>query len=157
MRIVAAAAVLLVVSGCLHGPAATAGRVVVSFGSHSAGAEIAADKGTRETGLMGRRELGKDAGMLFLFPTTQNCLPSCFYMKDTLIPLSIAFMSRTRRDAYVVVGVLDMQPCTTPRCQLYGPGEPFDAALETNLGWLQAAGVGKGTNARIRGTLPNPT
>jgi uncharacterized membrane protein (UPF0127 family) len=159
MRVVAAGAAVLILIGCSHGPAAPAGGVVVSFGSHKLGAEVAADDNARAKGLMFRRELGKDAGMLFVFPSTQTCPAGklCgFWMKNTLIPLSIAFMSRRGPDSYAVIAVIDMQPCTTPRCTVYNPGAPYDATLETNLGWLEAAGVAKGAVARIRGSLPNP-
>jgi hypothetical protein len=133
--------------------------VVVTFGSHAVTAEVAADKEARATGLMARRHLDRDSGMLFLFPGPQVCPKSCFWMKDTLIPLSIAFLQRTGAASFRVVGVVDMQPCraaVSADCPEYGPRLAYDAALEVNLGWLKAAGVADGSTAEVSGNLPNP-
>lgn len=160
---------LIAVAACSRGPARdtrasatpspAALSVVVSFGPHAVSAEVAADEEARATGLMGRRQLGADAGMLFLFPARQKCPRSCFWMKDTLIPLSIAFLERTGAVSFRVVGVVDMQPCraaASADCPEYGPRLPYDAALEVNLGWLKAAGVADGSTAEVSGNLPNP-
>ena len=53
-----------------------------------------------------------------------------FWMKDTLIPLSIAFFGRDGR----LEAILDMKPCRRQPCRLYDPGVPYWGALEVNLG-----------------------
>ena len=83
----------------------------------------------REHGLMGRTSLGPTEGMVFIFdgPTQE-----LFWMKDTLIPLSIAFWD----DAGTIVGIRDMDPCTADPCPTYASPEPYVGALEVNLGFF---------------------
>lgn len=82
----------------------------------------------RARGLMEVEEMPEDAGMVFLFdPPTQ----SGFWMKNTLIPLDIAFLLNDR-----VSEVLQMQPCDRDPCPIYRPQEPYDGAVEANLGVL---------------------
>ncbi len=75
--------------------------------------EAADTPAEREHGLMGRTSLDTDEGMVFLFdgPTDGS-----FWMKDTLIPLSIAFWDEDGR----IVGIRDMDPCTEDPCPTYG-------------------------------------
>ena len=91
--------------------------------------EIAETEATREVGLMGRADLAPDAGMVFLF---EDPFQGGFWMKNTLIPLSIAFWDTNGR----IVGILDMQPCETDTCPTYAPQKPYVGAVETNLGYL---------------------
>lgn len=111
-------------------------------------AEVAATAQTRSTGLMNRASLAESAGMLFLFrePVRVN-----FYMKDTLIPLDIAFIGRG-----IVLEIRTMEPCpaATERCPLTIPRATYEMALEVNAGTLKEAGVGPGTPVRIEGELP---
>lgn len=97
--------------------------------------EIADTDASRQRGLMGRTELAEGEGMVFLFdgPTTAS-----FWMKDTLIPLSISFWDAERK----VVAVLDMEPCESEPCQLYGPDRPYVGAVEVALGGLEGVRVG---------------
>ena len=83
----------------------------------------------REHGLMGRTSLGPTEGMVFIFdgPTQE-----LFWMKDTVIPLSIAFWD----DAGTIVGIRDMDPCTADPCPTYASPEPYVGALEVNLGFF---------------------
>ena len=135
-------------------PTAPPGGIVVRFGTHDLGAEVAATPQARARGLMFRRSLGRDAGMIFLFPVASR---GGFWMKNTLIPLSIAFMARTAPATYRVITVLDMQPCRTAVCPSYSPGAPFDAAVEAPLGWYESRGVGAGAVAKVvRGREPKP-
>jgi uncharacterized membrane protein (UPF0127 family) len=96
----------------------------------------------REHGLMGVSHLAKDEGMVFLFdgPTRAS-----FWMKDTLVPLSVAFWNRTG----TVVDVLDMQPCASDPCPLYAPNGTYTTALEMNLGWFHQHGVRIGDHAEF--------
>jgi uncharacterized membrane protein (UPF0127 family) len=67
-------------------------------------------------------------------------------MKDTLVPLSIAFVDESGH----VIDVLDMQPCETDACPSYGIDEPFVLAIEANLGWFDEHGVGAGDRAELQ-------
>lgn len=109
-------------------------------------AEVAATPSDRERGLMHRREIPRGTGMLFVFPSAGR---RGFWMKDTLVPLTILFI-RDRR----VVEIRDMQPCLKTPCPLTTPDDPYDMALEVPLG---AGGrVGPGAVVSISGLLPTP-
>jgi uncharacterized protein len=97
----------------------------------------------RREGLMGVEDLPDDEGMAFLF---DEPVSSTFWMKDTLIPLSIAFVGEDDR----VVGVLDMQPCEADPCPSYGVDEPYVLAIEANLGWFREHSVETGDSAELR-------
>jgi uncharacterized protein len=111
-------------------------------------AEVAATPQQRSTGLQNRPSLPPDGGMLFIFrePVRVN-----FYMKDTLIPLDIAFIGRG-----IVLEIRSMVPCpeNTERCPLTIPAATFEMALEVNPGTFSKAGVGPGTPVRVDGDLP---
>jgi uncharacterized membrane protein (UPF0127 family) len=91
--------------------------------------EIAETQGDRATGLMGRASLAPDAGMVFLFDEPTD---GTFWMKDTLIPLSIAFWDTNGR----IGAILDMEPCERDPCPLYDPGVTYVGAVEVNQGWF---------------------
>jgi uncharacterized protein len=93
-------------------------------------------------GLMGVDVLPADEGMAFVFDEPSG---STFWMKDTLVPLSIAFVDANGR----VIGVRDMQPCKADPCPTYGIGEPYVLAIEANLGWFEEAGVEVGDHAEL--------
>ncbi len=90
-------------------------------------------------GLMNVSDLPEGTGMLFVFPEEKM---GSFWMKDTLIPLDIAFFDANRR----LVGSLTMVPCTTDPCATYSPGEAFKFAVEANEG----AFAGLAPPARLR-------
>ena len=104
--------------------------------------EVADSKGERARGLMGRAELADDAGMVFVFPTDST---SAFWMKDTLIPLSIAFYDKSG----TIVRILDMEPCTRDPCTLYDPEASYRGALEVNRGAFERWGVREGDVLRL--------
>jgi uncharacterized protein len=114
--------------------------------------EVAADPATRTRGLMGRREVPEGTGMVFLYPTD---VAESYWMKNTLVPLSIAFVAADGR----VVSVAEMTPCTADPCPSYAPAGPYRYAVELAAGAFDAAGVGAG--ARVvpvdPATLPEPT
>jgi uncharacterized membrane protein (UPF0127 family) len=93
--------------------------------------EVAQTPEERNRGLMGRKHLGKDEGMLFIFETEDY---HGFWMKDTLIPLSIAFIDKDSR----VVGITDMKPLTL---NSHLPPKPALYALEMNKGWFSSNGI----------------
>ncbi len=105
--------------------------------------EIADTPEERQPGLMGRTRLPEHRGMAFLEdgPTTGT-----FWMKDTLIPLSIAFWDESGR----IVDILDMQPCHADPCRTYGPDVPYVGAVEVNEGWFRDHGVQAGDHVELR-------
>jgi uncharacterized protein len=96
--------------------------------------EVADSTEEREVGLMNRESLRADAGMIFLF---DEDTASAFWMKDTLIPLSIAFADAEG----TIVSILDMEPCEADPCTLYDPGVTYRSALEVNQGAFDDWGV----------------
>ena len=99
--------------------------------------EIAADPAARARGLMGRRDVPEGTGMIFLYPED---VAEAFWMKNTLVPLSIAFVAADGR----VVSVAEMTPCEADPCPSYAPAGPYRYAVELTAGAFPAAGVGKG-------------
>lgn len=128
---------------------------VVTFTEHGTATqvrvEIADTEPSREVGLMCRRELDTDAGMLFKF---EDLTQAPFWMKDTLIPLSIAFLDNRWR----VVGILDMRvapdPSNPPPTDLWQPTRPYRYALEVNQGFFKAHGLD--AHAQVRFTPADP-
>jgi uncharacterized protein len=104
--------------------------------------EIAETPSQREQGLMHREELPADEGMVFLFDEEQT---SGFWMKNTLIPLSIAFYDTDG----VIVRILDMEPCAADPCTVYEPGAPYRGALEVNAGAFRRWGVEAGDRVTL--------
>ncbi len=163
MRRAFAWAVFLVVfvlaSGCAKKnpaaaiPTAPPGGALVAFRKQVVAVELAVSPGQWQKGLMGRRRLDPQSGMLFLFPNEQK---SGFWMKDTLIPLSIAFMKRTTGQTYRVVRIFEMTPCKADPCHIYDPKAAYDVALEVNTGWFRRHGVHEGSIGRV-GRAPEPT
>jgi uncharacterized membrane protein (UPF0127 family) len=99
--------------------------------------EVAETDRQREVGLMNRESLRTDAGMVFVFfePTTGG-----FWMKNTLIPLSIAFFDVDGK----ILEILDMEPCTKDPCEVYDPGVTYMGALEVNRGAFERWSVEEG-------------
>jgi uncharacterized protein len=96
----------------------------------------------QQKGLMGVERLPADEGMAFVFAKPVD---STFWMKDTLIPLSIAFVDDSGR----MIGVRDMEPCEADPCPTYGTDQPFVLAIEANLGWFDRAGIELGDHAEL--------
>jgi len=95
---------------------------------------IASTPAAKAKGLMGEPTLAQNAGMVFTYegPTT---VP--FWMKDTRIPLSIAYWDKENR----IVDILDMEPCTSGPCPLYRSSSPYLGAVEVNRGFFERHGV----------------
>lgn len=108
--------------------------VSIDVDGHSVRAEIAANDEDRNKGLMYRERLADDAGMLFVYPDQAI---RHFWMKNTRIPLSIAFADREG----VIVWIDDMEPHDTRRTSSMLPAT---YALEVNQGWFAEHGVEKG-------------
>ncbi len=106
--------------------------------------EVVAEPAARQQGLMHRTDLADDAGMLFLFPAEHT---GGFWMKNTLIPLSIAFLDEDGE----ILRILDMEPCEADPCPSYEPGVAYHAALEVNAGAFDDAGVSTGWRVDLEG------
>lgn len=106
----------------------------LNAGMHVIQAEVAANDATRAKGLMHRKELAPNSGMLFVFdqPNVQ-----CFWMRNTLIPLSIAFIL----DDGTVANIADMAPMTeNSHCSV----APVRYTLEMEQGWFAKHGITAG-------------
>ncbi|HWC15332.1 MAG TPA: DUF192 domain-containing protein [Actinomycetota bacterium] len=99
--------------------------------------QIAETDEQRSYGLMYRRWLAADKGMIFLF---EQDTTGGFWMKNTIIPLSIAFID----SAGVIIDIQDMDPCTQDPCPSYAPAQPYRSALEVNQGGFERWGVSEG-------------
>lgn len=110
-------------------------RVKLSANMHLIDAQVAADPQQRSTGLMFRKEMPQHEGMLFIF---EQAATQCFWMKNTLLPLTAAFVA----DDGTVVNLVDMQPqsldshCST---------KPVRYVLEMNQGWFARRGLQAGS------------
>lgn len=128
-------ALILLASGALQ----AAPVIELSVGMHRIEAEVASTSGDRATGLMHRRSMPAQRGMLFVFPEAGV---QCFWMKNTLIPLSIAFLD----DSGHIVQIADMQPQSLDN---HCSSKPVRFALEMNAGWFRSRGLA--TGAKING------
>jgi uncharacterized protein len=141
MRPLALAFLLVLVSAC--GAERRPRAVIETKGDEvTVHVEVADTQAERARGLMGRRDLQEDAGMVFVFPTDST---SAFWMKDTLIPLSIAFYD----ERGTIVRILEMEPCTRDPCVLYDPEASYRGALEVNRGAFERWGVREGDVLRL--------
>lgn len=135
------AAVLLLVPIVGLGQAPT---LTLNAGIHLIHAEIANTSADRERGLMFRKALGANSGMLFIFPDVSM---HCMWMKNTYTPLSVAFMD----EQGTIVSIHDMQPQSeTTHCA----AKPARYALEMNQGWFAGKGIKAG--AKISGLEKAP-
>jgi len=105
--------------------------------------EIADDPPEHAQGLMGRKELPKDQGMLFIFPESQ---PLSFWMKNTLIPLDVLFFDARGN----FLNVQTMDPCKADPCQGYSSAGSAKYALEVEAGFVAREGVTQGWRIDIR-------
>lgn len=122
-----------------EGPQPKLPTVSLIAGMHLIQAELAVTPRQQQIGMMFRRSMGPNEGMLFVNDYSEQ---RCFWMRNTLIPLSIAFIADDGR----IVNVAEMKPqsddshCST---------EPVRYALEMNAGWFAKRGLKPGT--RLRG------
>ena len=130
-----AAAVLAFAAAAQDGPQLNLPRVKLTTGMHVIDAQVATTTEQRMTGLMFRQEMPQHEGMLFVFeyPSQQ-----CFWMKNTLLPLSVAFVD----DDGTIVNLDEMQPQTlNSHCS----AKPVRYVLEMNKGWFSKKGIKAGT------------
>ena len=120
---------------------ATHRQALIDLQGHQARIMVAATRQEHITGLMFRRELPEDQGMLFVYDEPRV---RCMWMKDTYIPLSAAFLDDDGR----ILAISDMAPMTTkPHCS---PG-PVRYVLEMNQGWFARRGLDKGSRIDLTG------
>jgi uncharacterized protein len=108
---------------------------------------LADDRQDRARGLMGVTDLGGLDGMAFRYDDADR---RTFWMKNTLLPLSIAFVGEDGS----VVGSADMTPCQADPCPSYGPDEPFVVAIEVAQGRLTELGIDPDSVVELVGDCP---
>ncbi|MBL0147786.1 MAG: DUF192 domain-containing protein [Ideonella sp.] len=113
--------------------------VTLHAGMHNIRAQVAMTPDQHQVGLMFRKDMPSHEGMLFIF---DRATPQCFWMRNTLLPLTIAFV----RDDGVITNLDDMQPLTEDS---HCSSEPVRYVLEMNLGWFAKRGFKAG--ARLTG------
>lgn len=133
----------MLTSNIAHAQNQQFGNTQLSAGMHLIKTEVAASQMQREQGLMFREKMAPNSGMVFVFdaPSTQ-----CMWMKNTLLPLSVAFIDAEGR----IVNIEDMQPQTLDS---HCSKKPVLYALEMNLGWFKQKNIKPGTPI---GNLPPP-
>lgn len=124
--------------------AAQTPRIELTAGFHRIDAEVAATDAQRAQGLMHRRSLAANQGMLFVFPQAAR---HCMWMQNTYLPLSVAFLDEGGR----IVNIEDMQPQTEDN---HCAARPARFALEMNRGWFSSKGIAAGS--RIAGVDQSP-
>lgn len=106
----------------------------LTAGMHRIQAEVAATDANRARGLMFRKELAPNHGMLFVF---EQAAVQCFWMRNTLLPLSIAFIL----DDGTITNIADMAPMTeNSHCST----APVRYTLEMEQGWFAKRGITAG-------------
>lgn len=130
LRVLAA----LLIAASLQALADAARTTVLHVGSHALKVEVAASEAERNRGLMFRKSLPREEGMLFIFDDPGYY---AMWMKNTLIPLSVAFVDREG----VILNIADMAPQTLDSHLAAGPAL---YAIETNKGWFAAHHVQAG-------------
>jgi uncharacterized protein len=117
-------------------PQTTLARTELNAGMHRISAQVARTDVERQTGLMWRKAMPTNEGMLFIFdaPSMQ-----CFWMRNTLIPLQTAFLA----DDGSIVNIVDMKPLdeTSRTCST----KPVRYVLEMNAGWFAKRGLKAGS------------
>lgn len=122
-------------SGAQEAPQMDLPRIKLGAGMYQIEAQVARTSDQRTTGLMYRKEMPQYEGMFFVFEQPSGL---CFWMKNTLIPLTAAFIA----DDGSIVNLVDMKPQTTDsHCAL----RPVRYVLEMNQGWFAKRGLKAGT------------
>lgn len=109
-------------------------RVALSAGMYQIDAQVAQQPHEQQIGLMYRTEMPQQEGMLFISPEPR---PQCFWMKNTLLPLTAAFVA----DDGTIVNLADMKPQST---QTHCSIKPVRYVLEMNQGWFAKKNIKAG-------------
>lgn len=118
----------------------------LGIGMYRIEAELAHTPQTRQSGLMHRRSMPPQRGMVFAF---EQAARHCMWMKNTYIPLSVAFIDEQGR----ILNIADMTPHSEDSHCAAGAAR---YALEMNQGWFAAKGVAPGAQLRGLERLPPP-
>ena len=110
-------------------------RVLLQAGLYQIDAQVASTDNQREVGLMYRPQMPQQEGMLFVF---EQSSPQCFWMKNTILPLSAAFIESDG----TIVNIEDMKPQTTDS---HCSKKPVRYVLEMNQGWFTKKGLKAGS------------
>jgi len=116
------------------GPQLNLQRVELTAGMHRIDAQVALAPQERQTGLMHRKEMPQHEGMLFVF---EQPAQQCFWMKNTLLPLTAAFVE----DDGTIANLADMKPQTLDS---HCSAKPVRYVLEMNQGWFAKRGIQAG-------------
>jgi uncharacterized protein len=146
VRLTLLAALLLAVPAATASTGIARGTAKVTAGTGTPVAlqvEIARTSAERQVGLMNRRSLPAKTGMVFAYAEDHR---GGYWMKDTLIPLDIAFYDARGR----ILRILTMQPCRRDPCRIYDPDVTYRSALEVNAGSFRRWGVRKGDRISVR-------
>lgn len=127
IRTLLATSLLALASSAFAQQGETFGQTKLVIGINIIHAEVAATPGQREQGLMFRKSMGQNDGMVFLFQKPQSV---CMWMRNTLIPLSVAFIGSDGK----IVNIEEMQ-AQTDDSHCAKKDVPF--ALEMNTGWFK--------------------
>ena len=106
----------------------------LTAGFHRIEAEVANDQASQTKGLMHRRSMPANHGMLFVFSRTDR---HCMWMRNTLLPLSVAFLDAQGK----IINIEEMKPQTEDN---HCAASPAPYALEMNLGWFSDKGLKPG-------------
>lgn len=113
----------------------------VCFGADCYSVELAVTAGEQQKGLMFRKSMGREEGMLFIFEKEGG---HSFWMKNTIIPLDMIWINKDREVSYIASGV---QPCKTELCPLVDPLVPAQYVLEIKAGEAERIGLKIGDEA----------
>ena len=122
-------------------PQLTLERVKLASGMHRINVQVAATPEQRQIGLMFRKDMPQHEGMIFIFDQPAQ---QCFWMKNTLLPLSAAFIA----DDGTVVNIEDMKPLVLDS---HCSAKPVRYVLEMNKGWFPKKGIKAGS--QLQGSL----
>lgn len=117
-----------------NAPQLTLPRVQLTAGMHVIVSQVASTPDQREIGLMFRKEMPTSEGMLFVF---DQAAQQCFWMKNTFLPLSAAFLTEDG----TIVNLVDMKPLSTDS---HCSAKPVRYVLEMNQGWFEKRGMKAG-------------
>jgi uncharacterized membrane protein (UPF0127 family) len=110
-------------------------RITLTAGFYQIDTQLALTPEQHATGLMFRKEMPQQEGMLFVFPSPSQ---QCFWMKNTILPLTAAFVA----DDGTIVNLADMKPQTTDS---HCSEKPVRYVLEMNQGWFAKKGLKAGS------------
>ena len=116
----------------------------VKIGNVSVNAEVADNAFKKMRGLMFRKSLGENDGMIFPFDSEGY---QGFWMMNTSIPLDLIWINAKKQVVFIQK---DAQPCTITSCPVYRPNKPGQYVLEVNAGFTDEHNIKVGTNAQFQ-------